>query len=147
MSLRNLQNSTDTGNIDNARRVTFDISTALVEQTEKSRRHVIDREGIDVVERSPRIRAIVVEKSSPDSLSVGIFRCLRIVEEIYKRSRNTSAKCVGEMAVSINEVGQQTYLLTRICNFPSFSSISFLASSMLSRFETSREKLPPQKVM
>jgi hypothetical protein len=46
----------------------------------------MDREGIDVVESSLRInlRAVVIEKSSSGVLGVGIFRCLRIVGEIYK---------------------------------------------------------------
>lgn len=92
MSLRNLQNSTDTSNVDNTRRVSFEISTALVEQTEKSCCHVVDRERIDLVERSPRVRAIIVEECISDGLSVGIFRCIRIVEEIRKRPRDSSTE-------------------------------------------------------
>ena len=62
LSLRNLQSSPYPSNFDNTGRVDPDISTAFVEQAEKSRRHVIDREGIDVVsECSPHIRSVVVE--------------------------------------------------------------------------------------
>ena len=55
MSLGNLQNPTYTSNIDNTRCVAFDISAALVEQTKKSCCHVVDRESVDLVQRSPCI--------------------------------------------------------------------------------------------
>ncbi len=79
MSLRNLQNPTYTGNVYNTRRVAFDISTALVEQTEKGCCHVVDREGINLVERSPCVQAVVIEECISDGLSVGIFRRLGVV--------------------------------------------------------------------
>lgn len=85
MSLRNLQNSTYTSYVDNAGRVAFEISTALVEQA-KSCRHVVDREGIDLVERSPRIRAVVIEKRISEGLGIGIFWRIGTVKELRKRS-------------------------------------------------------------
>ena len=145
VSLSDLQNSTYARDIDDAGRVAFGISTALVEQAEKGRCHVIDGEGVDIVERRPRVRAAVIEERTSEDLGVGIFRCLRIVEETYERSRNPSAKKVDERAESMS-LANKTYLFTRMCNFPSFSSMSFFASMMLSRLETSREKLPPQNV-
>jgi hypothetical protein len=90
MPLRNLQNPTYTSNVDNTRRIAFDISTALVEQTEKCCCHVVDREGIDLVERSPCIRAIIIKECISNGLSVGIFWSLRVVKEIRKRSRYSS---------------------------------------------------------
>lgn len=84
-------------------RVVLDISTAFVEQAEKSRRHVTDREGFDVVpERSPRIRAVVVEKSSSGGPNVSIFRFLRIVEEITRGPETPALGKVDETAMSIN---------------------------------------------
>jgi hypothetical protein len=85
MSLSNLQNSTYASNVDNTRCVTFDILAALVEQTEKGCCHVVDRESIDLVQRSPCIWAVIIEERIPEGLSVGIFRPLRIVKEIRKR--------------------------------------------------------------
>jgi len=79
MSLGNLQNPTYTSNVDNTRCVAFDISAALVQQTEKRRCHVVDRESIGLVQRSPCIWAVIIEECIPDGLSVGIFRRLRIV--------------------------------------------------------------------
>lgn len=79
MSLGNLQNPTYTSNVDNTGCVTFDISTALVKQTKEGCCHVIDRESIGLVQRSPCIWAIIIKECIPDGLSVGIFRRLRIV--------------------------------------------------------------------
>jgi hypothetical protein len=62
MSLRDFQDTAYTGNVDNTRCVTFDIPTTLVKQAQKSSCHVIHGESIDLVERGPRIHAIVVEK-------------------------------------------------------------------------------------
>jgi hypothetical protein len=140
MSLGNLHNSTYTSNVDNTRRVAFEVSTALVEQTEKSCCHVVDREGIDLVERSPCVRAVVIKKCISKGLSVGIFWRMRIVEEIRKRSRDSGTEKVGELVVSTS-LANDSYLFTRMCNLPSFSSIRFLASIILSRLETSRGKL------
>ena len=86
MSLSNLQDPTYTSNIDNTRGVAFDISAALIEQAEKSCCHVVDRESIDLVQRSPCIWAVIIEESISDGLSVGVFRCLRIVKEDRKWS-------------------------------------------------------------
>jgi hypothetical protein len=86
MPLGNLQNPTYTSNVDNARCVAFNISAALVEQTKKSCCHVVDGESIGLVQRSPRIWAVIIEECIPHGLSVGIFRRLRIVKEIRKRS-------------------------------------------------------------
>lgn len=86
MSLGNLQNPTYTSDVDNTRCVALDISAALVEQTEKSCCHVVNRESIDLVQRSPCIWAVIIEECIPEGLSVGILRRLRIVKEISKRS-------------------------------------------------------------
>ena len=89
MSLRKLQNPTYTSNVDNTGRVTFEISTALVEQTEKSCCHVVDREGIDLVKRSPCVRAVIIEKCISEG---GIFRCIGVGKEICMRSQDSSAE-------------------------------------------------------
>jgi len=86
MSLGNLQNTTYTSNVDNTGCVAFDISAALVEQAEKSCCHVVDRESIGLVQRGPCIWAVIVEECISDGFSVGIFRRLRIIKEIRKRS-------------------------------------------------------------
>jgi hypothetical protein len=130
MSLRNLQNSTYTSNVDNTGRVAFEISTALVEQTEESCCHVVDGERIDLVERSPCIRAVVIKECISEGLSVSIFRCIGIVKEIRKWTRDSGTEKASELVVSTS-LTNNPYLFTRMCNFPSFSSMRFLASIIL----------------
>jgi hypothetical protein len=108
MLLGNLQNPTYTSNVDNTRCVAFDISAALVEQTEKSRCHVVDRESVGLVQSSPCIWAVIVEECIPDGLSVGIFRRLGIVEEIRNRSYDSSTGDVGELVVSRGSENSRT---------------------------------------
>lgn len=86
MFLGNLQNPTYTSNVDNTRCVAFDISAALVEQTEKCCCHVVDRESVDLVQGSPCIWTVIIKECIPKGLSVGIFWLLRIVKEICNRS-------------------------------------------------------------
>lgn len=117
MPLRDLQNPTYTSNVDNARRVAFEISTALVEQTEKRCCHVVDGESIDLVERSPCVRAIVIKECISEGLSVGIFRRLRIVEEFRNRSTDSCTVDVCELIVS-NELCQQSVLVYKDVQFP-----------------------------
>jgi len=110
MSLGNLQNPTYTSDVYNTRCVAFDISAALVEQTEKSCCHVVDGESIDFVQRSPCIWAVIIEECIPDGLSVGIFRRLRIAKETRKRSCDSSTGDVGELVVSGSSENSRTYL-------------------------------------
>ena len=100
MSLRYFQNPTYTSNVDNARRVSFNISTALIEQTKKGCCHVVDREGVDLIEGSPCVQATVIEECISEGLSVGIFRCLRIVKKVRNRSQDSGTEKVGEFIVS-----------------------------------------------
>jgi hypothetical protein len=62
---------------------------------------------------------------------------MRIVEEIRDGPYDSRTEEAGELVVSTN-LANTPYLFTKICNFPSFSSIRFLASMILSRLETSR---------
>lgn len=110
MSLGNLQNPTYTSNVDNTGCVAFDISAALVEQTEKSCCHVVDRESIGLVQRSPCIWAVIIEECIPEGLSVGIFLRLRIAKEIRNRSYDSSTGDVGELVVSRNSANNRTCL-------------------------------------
>lgn len=95
MSLRNLQNATDAGNVDNTRGVAFDVSTALIEQAEKSGCHVIDREGIDLVDCSPRVLAVIIEEGISDGLCIDFFWCLGIIGEVCERTHDPGAGKVG----------------------------------------------------
>ena len=98
MSLCNLQNSTYTGDVDNTRRVAFDISTALVQQTEKCSSHVINRERVDLVNLSPCLGAVIIEQCAPECLGIGILRSSWIIEEGRHGSYNTGAS-LGEPVV------------------------------------------------
>lgn len=108
MTLCNLQNSTYACNVDNARCVAFDISAALVKQAEKSSCHVIDGEGIDLVERGPSVQTVVIEECISEGFSIGIFWCLGIVEEGRNRTRDSGAKKVGEWAVPMSVANDRT---------------------------------------
>jgi hypothetical protein len=81
VSLCDLHNSTYTGDVDNTGRVAFDISTALVQQTEKCSGHIINRERIDLVNLSPCLGAVIVEQCVSECLGIGIFRSSWIIEE------------------------------------------------------------------
>jgi hypothetical protein len=124
MFLGNLQNSAYTRNVDNTRCVAFDISAALVEQTEKSCCHVVDRESIDFVQRGPCIWAVIIEKCIPEGLSVGIFRLLRIVKEIRNRSYDSGTGGVGDLIMSKGTVNGRTCLPGYVIS-PPFLRLAF----------------------